>query len=215
MSSIIKKGDGNALANAIKSASTKQTVSATENLMICIDGSGSMRDRDGGKITRMEAAIEASDALINASSYLSHIGALVFHDFAAEVLGCETQRHLLRERLRGFVRHEGGTVFCHAIHNARLSLLNHKWGTIRRIIFLSDGEDIGDLLELRKQIDACAAEKIIVDTVAYGAGAGHETLQWMSNATGGVFVLAKDAASLRKQFLALEAGARGLLPKGK
>jgi hypothetical protein len=37
----------------------------------------------------------------------------------------------------------------------------------------------------------------------------------MADKTGGIFCLAKDAASLRKTFLALEAGVRGLLAKGK
>ena len=217
MTSIIKKGTS--LAAAVAADSRKPmgaTTTMTETLMIALDTSGSMRAEVAGAQSRMHAAISAAQGLMDASGVLSHIGALAFHDQVAEVLDPATQRGRVREALHGFHKHEGGTVFCEAVKQALGKIILHKWGNVKRIIFLSDGEDMGDLYDLKREITNCAEAKVIIDTVLFGdSTSGEATLRMMSDGTGGVFVYAKDADSLRKTFLALEAGVRGLLAKGK
>jgi len=215
--SIVKKGTS--LAAAVAKDSAKPigaTAAATETLMIALDTSGSMRTEVAGARSRMHAAIAAAEGLMDASSVLSHIGVLAFHDQVAEVHDPATQRGKAREALRGFTKHEGGTVFCEALKQSLGKIVIHKWGTVKRIIFLSDGEDTGDLYDLNREVTNCKEAGVIIDTVMFGdSGPGEQTLRMMSEKTGGIFCLAKDAASLRKVFLALEAGVRGLLVKGK
>jgi hypothetical protein len=95
-------------------------------------------------------------------------------------------------------------------------IATHKWGAVKRIIFMSDGEDAGHPETLFSAVSDCVASKIIIDTVMFGSSPeGEATLRKMSSRTGGIFCLAKDAATLRRTFLLLEGKARGLLGKGK
>lgn len=217
MSSIIKKGGGS-LIEAIRKDTEKKVVTSgpTETLVIAIDASGSMRSLAEGARNRMQVAIEAADMLINASGVLSHVGALAFHDDVPESFGPAMKRADVCRGLREFLRHEGGTEFAIGLVKCIDLIDGHPWGQIKRIIFLSDGEDMGDLYNLNREVQRCVDKKILIDTVAFGEDErGHATLRMMSEKTGGVFVYAKDAASLRKTFLALEAGARGLLGSGR
>jgi len=185
-----------------------------ETLMICIDCSGSMRSETPGAQTMLHAAIDAAGMLAGASIATARVGAVAFTEEADEAVDPLTPRGLLKEKLRGFHRHEGGTVFYPAVASAANALLRVGIpGTLRRIIFMSDGEDMPENKQsLVKEVDRCVENKLIIDTVAFGDGAGHALLRWMSERTGGVFKEAKDAHELRKVFLALEAGVRGLLP---
>jgi uncharacterized protein with von Willebrand factor type A (vWA) domain len=120
------------------------------------------------------------------------------------------------ELVHGFGKHEGGTQFAPCIRSALNQIASHKWGAIKRIIFMSDGEDLGVPEMLWSVVNECVAAKVIIDTVMFGSSPdGEKTLRKMAEMTGGVFCLAKDAASLRRTFLSLEAGARGLLTRGK
>lgn len=220
MSALIKKSTSLAVA-VTKSSTATTTVQAsnTETLVICMDCSGSMRDFSEGNKTRMDVALESASMLIRASSVLSHVGLVAFHDMLAEVVAPCVPRGTLFERLSGFRKHDGGTHFAPAVRGALREIASHKWGSIKRIIFLSDGEDF-DNEESRRALIAvvneCADAKVIIDTVMFGSSpAGEATLKMMSEKTGGIFCLAKDAASLRRTFLSLEAGARGLLTGGK
>jgi len=217
VSSIIKKSTSLAAAVAADSSKPKNGQPAqTETLMICIDTSGSMRAETAGAKSRMHAAISAAEALVDASSVLSHIGAIAFNDQVAETHGPETSRSRVREAFQAFHKHEGGTEFWKPIAESLARILKHQWGTVKRIIFLSDGEDMGDLYDLQRYVTQCAESKVIIDTVLFGDSTdGEKTLRMMSEKTGGIFCYAKDAASLRKTFLALEAGVRGLLGAGK
>lgn len=212
---LIKKSTS--LASAVTKSSSTTTVQAsdTESLVICLDCSGSMRDRveDG---TKMSAATSAAASLVRASGVMSRIGAIAFHDHVAESIDGTTSRGALIERMSAFDKHEGGTQFAPAIRQALNMIAASKWGAIKRIIFLSDGEDLGPFEDLAAVVaDGCAA-KVIIDTVMFGNNeVGEATLKKMSEKTGGIFCLAKDAASLRRTFMSLEAGARGLLGKGK
>ena len=218
MSALIKKSTSLVAAVTMDSSKKSTTVSSsnTETLIVCLDCSGSMRDNIEGQKTKMRVAIEAAIGLIQSCSFLSHVGAVAFHDTPAEVLQPSTGRGTLVEAINGFNKHEGGTQFTPALRSALSAVASHKWGSIKRIIFMSDGEDLGSPFELDGVVEQCASSKVIIDTVMFGhSPIGEETLKKMSSKTGGVFCLAKDAASLRKTFLSLEAGARGLLGKGK
>lgn len=218
MSALIKKSTSLAVA-VTKSSTTTVQASNTETLVVCMDCSGSMREPSEGNKNRMDVALESASMLIRASSVLSHVGIVAFHDALAEVVPPSVPRGTLFERLNGFRKHDGGTHFAPAVRGALKEIASHKWGSIKRIIFLSDGEDF-DNEESRRSLIAvvskCADAKVIIDTVMFGSSpAGEATLKMMSEKTGGIFCLAKDAASLRRTFLSLEAGARGLLTGGK
>lgn len=217
MSALIKKT--NSLAVALSKESASKTVvsgSNTETLIICLDTSGSMRDLSEGHKTRMVVAIEAAQALIKSCGIVSHIGAVAFHDQPECVVDPGKSRSFTLESIGGFAKFEGGTRFAPAVKVATNLIATHQWGSIKRIIFMSDGEDQSPPEELDAAVNACAAAKIIIDTVMFGhSPEGERTLRRMSEKTGGVYVLAKDAASLRRTFMSLEAGARGLLTGGK
>lgn len=208
---------GGSLTRAIEKDTQSKTGTAMpiETLVIALDCSGSMRDETPGAQTMLHAAIDSAKMLVSASLATARVGAVAFTDQADEVISPTIPRSQLKERLAGFHRHEGGTIFYPAVTAATVELEKAGLpGTLRRIVFMSDGKDQESYRpQLMLALKRCVDQKIIIDTVAFGAGAGHDLLKLMSKMTGGVFVFAKDAHELRKAFLALEAGVRGLLPK--
>lgn len=212
MTALVKTS--NSLRAAIENDKKAQMVKPArgEALVICLDCSGSMKGATPGAPSRLHAAIEAARNLMGASGPTSKIGAVAFSDYVHEQIGIATPRYLAREKLSSFLKHDGGTVFCRALDAAHTMLVPTERSELRRIVLLSDGEDYPEhRAELLAVLDKLSMGGVIVDTVAFGTEAGRELLQEISKKTGGTFKEAKDAASLTKQFLALEARVRGLL----
>lgn len=214
--SILKKGVGSSSLKAAIAADAKsqgpKVQMERECLAICIDCSGSMRGDARGAASRMHAAISASEMLIEKSRYTARIGGVAFSDLVHEEVSTLSTRHLLRANIRGFHKYDGGTVFWTAVDSARKMIMREgPTDPIRRIIFLSDGEDNGHRESLERTLNDCVDDKVIIDTVAFGDDAGRALLEYMAQKTRGVMKEASDAAELVKTFLALEAGVRGLL----
>jgi hypothetical protein len=91
-------------------------------------------------------------------------------------------------------------------------LFDGKTG-LRRIILMSDGEDEQKVNAIKKAHELHAKD-IVIDTVAFGHSADREFLKALAGAKG-TMVEGNDAATLKQQFLALEAGTRGLLGSGR
>lgn len=210
---IIKKTSNLASAIASDAKAKGGTPISSERLVICLDCSASMKSEIRGSPSKMHAAIQASEGLIERCNFAARVGAVAFSDNIHKVVSTNEPRHLLREALRRFHDYDGGTVFFLALDEARKRItLEGADAALKRIIFLSDGEDYSEgRAALEKVLDDCVRDKVIVDTVAFGEGAGRELLQHIAQKTGGVMKDAKDAGDLVKQFLALEAGVRGLL----
>jgi hypothetical protein len=90
-------------------------------------------------------------------------------------------------------------------------LLAAKSG-MRRIIFMSDGQDyrVADAVSRARALEG---QGVVIDTVAFGQDADRDFLQMLTSADG-TMVEGSDARSLVRSFLSLEATARGLLTAG-
>ena len=220
MSSIVKKSTG---LSALKSAiATDSRVSsgevaraiASEVLVMAIDCSGSMMDyaRAGESTTKAQAARDAAIALLNICGPGSVVGAVAFSDRPLEVVEPGTIRARVDERLRYFPKYDGGTIFVDALKASFEAIKKAGEKKVRRIILMTDGLDYPEYRDhLMDFLKVLKTNKVIVDCVAFGGDADRLLLQKIADETGGVLKEAKDAASLTKAFLQLEAGIRGLL----
>lgn len=224
--SIIKKSTG--LAALKKAISDDQRVAMgelsragkQESLVICIDCSGSMMDavdRNRGQLTlKIQVAIDAATALVKACGAMSSVGAVPFSDVAHEQIPIGTIGPELEAAIRGFIRWSGGTMFYTALEASASMIAAAGERRVKRVILMSDGQDYPDgRAQLESWVKIYIDRKIIIDTVAFGTDADRGLLEWIAKQTGGVMKEARDAASLVKAFLALEAGTRGLLGAGK
>jgi Ca-activated chloride channel family protein len=219
-SELVKKSSGG-LAAAVKADAQARRVNVQESLVLVVDCSGSMGvpvDNRPSSMTKAKAAAEAASALIKASSPLSAIGAVAFSDIVHETVPIGHDRRKLVSAIQEFNRFSGGTFFYHAMVEAEKLIIAHSHASdakVKRIILLSDGQDAYEYRShLEGLLETFMGSKILVDTVAFGADADLASLESIAKRTGGVMKEAKDAASLTKAFLALEAGVRGLLGKG-
>lgn len=220
MSSIVKKSSG---LSALKSAiATDLRVSsgevaravASEVLVMAIDCSGSMMDyaRMGESAKKSEAARDAAIALLNVCGPGSVVGAVAFSDRVLESIEPGTIRARVDERLRYFPKYDGGTIFVDALKSSYELIKKAGEKKVRRIILMTDGLDYPEYRDhLMDFLKVLKTNKVIVDCVAFGGDADRLLLQKIADETGGVLKEAKDAASLTKAFLQLEAGIRGLL----
>lgn len=220
MSSIVKKSTG---LSALKSAiATDSRVSsgevaraiASEVLIMAIDCSGSMMDvaRAGESATKSQAARDAAIALLNVCGPGSVVGAVAFSDRVLETIEPGTIRARVDERLRYFPKYDGGTIFVDALKASFEAIKKAGEKKVRRIILMTDGLDYPEFRDnLMDFLKVLKTNKVIVDCVAFGGDADRALLQKIADETGGVLKEAKDAASLTKAFLQLEAGIRGLL----
>lgn len=233
MSKLIKPAGAGALAAAVQKDADRQRgepLPITEALVLLLDASPSMDDMlPGSGTTRYHVMLEAAQALADASHAMSAIGLAFFadsvnarHGMAPTVLRTaltQTLKRARKDRVPG-----SGTAFGPALDHGRGLALERQVG-LRRLVLLSDGDDnavelYGHGTAWRSAAHRCADARVIVDTVYVGdvherGSRGAETLAAIAQITGGVTMLAADAKALRRAFLALEARARGLLPRGK
>lgn len=220
MSSIVKKSSGlSALKAAIQTDARVNSgevarAIASESLVIAIDCSGSMYDYAtiGEPLKKSEAARDAAISLLGVCGPGSVVGAVAFSDRVLEVIDPGESRSRVEERLRYFPKYDGGTIFVDALKAAHESIRKVGEKKVRRIILMTDGLDYPEYREhLMDFLKTLKTSGVIVDCVAFGNDADRVLLQKIADETGGVLKDAKDAASLTKAFLQLEAGIRGLL----
>lgn len=196
-----------------------------EALVLAIDVSLSMAAPADGldlgydrEPSRLRAAKDAARELIRAS-LLSNVALISFserYDLVADFGDATTDalEHLHVQR---------GTLMNEALVGIE-DLLTLRSEPVLRGILLSDGTDYhgepawniprqyrNEALDLPVRLKR---QGIIVDCIGFGEDADEERLTQIAEATGGVYRHAKDAASLRREFLRLEVGARGLLTDG-
>jgi len=229
MSSLKKKGG--ALAKIrnqrLRRERVKElTAEKKEALVIAIDVSLSMSapangpDTGYGHPSRLEAAKDAARDLIRAS-LLSNVAIVSFSEHYDIVADFD---HRSPESTLGRLFVQRGTLMNEALV-AFEDLLTLRTEPVLRGILLSDGADYHGtpvreipaeyLHESMTLPERLAREGIIVDCIGFGSDVDAERLTKISETTGGIYRHAEDAASLRRQFLRLEAGVRGLLQGGR
>lgn len=197
---------------------------AKEALVLVIDTSISMSEPASPKSsrpTRLQAVRDAAQDLIRAS-FQSRIAVLSF----AEHYEDHTEGLVSRLKAEEALAHlhvRGGTLLNEALAGIE-HVLDHREDPVRRGIILTDGVDchgVGFDKADRDYIDSSSVmlrflkgAGIVVDCIGFGADADEERLKQISSATGGVYSHADDPGSLRREFLRLEAGVRGLLTGG-
>lgn len=229
---IANKGSGvEALRRSAKADSLRPRMHDHEEVTLVLDVSASMagnvRKSSGwgsygevvaGGPRRIDALYDASLAFIRACSPRSKVGAIAFDD-RAEILAPPTFTHGAVAADLGRLGLGGGTDFAVGIQAAIGLLTSPPSGaepaSLKRIVLMTDGDDRPrDRNALPRVIQHAVELGIIIDCVSFG-GASQSTLSDIAARTGGVVKNASNADELVKAFKQLEAGARGLLGKGK
>lgn len=182
-----------------------------QDALVAIDSSGSMAARLGGQ-TKMEIAKAAVEAFVQGMPAQARIGLVVFgHAGAntaaakatscgagAQVLTAPTTDRAQMSAALASVRPVGWTPLAAAIQSASQNLSG--LGARPRVLYIvSDGlETCGGDPVAQASAANQAAQKVIVNVIAFGAPTAEQaTLQAVAAAGGGSFVVAEDAATLR------------------
>ncbi|MEK6683808.1 MAG: vWA domain-containing protein, partial [Nitrospirota bacterium] len=187
---------------------------AREALVLLLDCSGSMRVADGGgNISRLMAAQRAASDLVTASTS-SRVGVVSFADVATILCRPGDRAEATRKIME--IKAGMGTFMAAGIHEAVQALEPPEPGIqVRRIILMTDGFPAEPDREVIAEAQTAKNKGILIDCVAFGTAANERLLAEIARLTEGVSILAKDAASLARAFLSLEANTRGLLGSGK
>ncbi|MGW1994502.1 vWA domain-containing protein [Embleya sp. NPDC001921] len=178
---------------------------------LVLDLSGSMKQNDAGGQTRLEAAKQAVNRIIDAAPATAQVGIRVYgaaYPGTDKALGCaDTQLlvpvALMNEGAKGAARQRVAAlnaVGFTPIGNA-LRAASDDLGTQgeRHVILVSDGEDTcapPQPCEVAKELNA-KGTKLTVDAVGFNvSGAARDQLKCITAAGNGVYADAKDADSL-------------------
>jgi Mg-chelatase subunit ChlD len=226
---IARKGTGlSALRNAKRNG--ERAKAGMEQLVLVLDASASMNDLvDGGPKyvrseigTKLRATRDAARSLIMSSRPGTEIAVVSFD--TRGIVECEFSTSTKEVLMAIFAyKTRGGTEIWTGIKSALSQFDKRKRAAdLRRIVLMTDGADHSertegfedDQADRDHYVGRCRELGIIIDAVAFGAGANVEDLRSIANVTGGKAYEAKDAQELTRTFKQLEAGIRGLLPEG-
>lgn len=178
---------------------------------LVLDLSGSMKQNDAGGQTRLEAAKQAVNRIIDAAPANAQVGIRVYgatYPGEDKALGCADTQLLvpvavMGEGAKAAARQRVGSlnaVGFTPIGNA-LRAASDDLGTQgeRHVILVSDGEDTcapPQPCDVARELNA-RGTKLTVDAVGFNvSGAARDQLKCISTAGGGVYADAKDADSL-------------------
>jgi len=165
---------------------------ATLALALVIDRSGSMAG------PKMELTKEAARATAEALPNDDQIAVIVFDSAATPVV--RLQRAANRQRILGDIARigaSGGTSIMAGLREAVDELLPAH-ARKKHIILLSDGVSTPD--EIPDLVDAAAAARITISSVAVGEGADLGLLKMIATRGGGRFYHTRDPASIPRIF---------------
>jgi len=205
----IIKRDGNLLEALKKQIQIDKAnaESARENMIFCLDTSGSMGDYLGrdGSMTKLSAVKKAFKGLVDrCNSGISAIGVVVFGTHGRLVCPLTGNYAMLLIGVSS-IRESGNTNMLEGL-SICLNKLDRMG--LKRVILLSDGQADCDPSEL---IPEFKSRSIIIDTVSFGCDANDGLLTKLAVETGGTFNKYTDCQSLVNNFKLLEVRIRGLL----
>lgn len=195
----------------MKSGAARKQLS--ETLVLCLDCSFSMHNPvnlslHGYKVTKLSVMIDAVKSLIDLSRDC-RIG-IVGYDLGYKVLISPVPATKSLSSIANSLK-VGDWTNIEAGIRASSALLTDI-SSHKRIILLTDGDQThGDAIAAAKD---CAKNNIVIDCIAFGEDAKLGLLNEIAQITGGIVLTAFSGEELRKSFLRLETGVRGLLPKG-
>jgi Flp pilus assembly protein TadB/Mg-chelatase subunit ChlD len=174
---------------------------ARRAVVLVLDTSGSMKD--GGRLTAARAAALRYADAVPADVAL---GVVTFADRPVVRLSPTTDRSVVDDVIRG-ISANGETAIFDAVDRAG-TLLAAGYD-VARIVVLTDGADTSSTANATTVARALSRNRVTVDAVSYGAGAGDAQLDTLARATGGSVVAAADSASLDAVFGNLAANLSG------
>lgn len=197
-----------------------------EDLFVCFDISSSMLDPVGGinNVKKVTAAINAAEELVRASQSAQCRMGLVVYGTGAKMLCPQTENYRLLLASIAMIKPDGWTEIGAGLQMCAERLGSSSKARSKRIILLTDGLEMLDqwgespvkaptAMEVVNRL--LVPHKIVVDCVAFGREADLELLNSIAKKTGGKLVTAYQEIELKKAFLQLETGVRGLLTSGK
>ena len=173
------------LADRLKARATNLTKRQLEELMvILIDASGSMADRCKNGQTKMEAVKESVPHLHARGSYVEY--GMVSFDSTPQALQQPTT-NFSAILLHLDVLRPGSSTNIPSALGEGLKMFVERQVERKRMILLSDGQNMEESYNMDERIEDCKRMKVVVDTIAFGENADINLLQKIAAQTGGVF----------------------------
>jgi len=177
-------------------------------LLLVIDSSGSMRETaEGTSSTRMELAIDAAIASVNALAPDDYMGVISFNAKATVEVDMTqiTNKTTIINKIKR-IQTDTGTVYSYALNRARTMLTSFSHTELKHVIFLTDGEPVDGRPEypnsnmsiIMNEVDRMASSKITVSTIALGASVPVDTAKEMAERGNGRFYDVKRERELSK-----------------
>lgn len=185
-----------------------------------IDISGSMDDPIGDGRSKLDGAIEGATSTLGNFRSTDEIGVWAFttelksklgdniapvYDFSALGGNKENVDDSIKEL--AYSNRQGTPLYDALSTGYDYMLKRAESGRINAIVVLSDGQDTDSktsldslLVKLNKKSEGASASPVRVFTIAYGEGADKDTLQKISEATGGQMFDASDATKIDEVF---------------
>lgn len=159
-------------------------------LLLIIDSSGSMKETASGtNMTRMELAIDAAVASVDALSPDDYVGVISFNMNAEAVTDMWSldRKEDIKRHIRG-IKTATGTYYSRALELARNMITGFDKTELKHIIFLTDGEPVDpSKKEIIEQVGRIARNNVTLSTIALGASVPTDTAKEMAEVGGGEF----------------------------
>lgn len=164
------------------------TEAKTLGLLLMIDRSSSMKEKpSGSSSTRLQLAIDAAVASLDALKPDDYVGVIAFDENAktvVDMLPISRKSTIISEIRKLTIGY--GTQYYKALNTASSMLASFNKTEMKHIIFLTDGEPVdADKANFMNEIDRMAKTDITLSTIALGASVSTETVEKMAEHGGG------------------------------
>lgn len=170
------------------------------SMVLVIDRSGSMGEREGG-VTKIQLAAEGAVRALELLNDFDEMTLITVDEAPDEIIGPVTaaNRDEAINRMRELGA-GGGGIFVRAGMEAAAEVLADSDNPVKHIIVLADGADSEQKEGVPELIEQLTAEGITVSMVSIGAGPDTPWLQKMAELGGGRFHFTDQAANLPQIF---------------
>lgn len=170
------------------------------SMVLVIDRSGSMGEREGG-VTKIQLAAEGAVRALELLNDFDEMTLITVDEAPDEIIGPVTaaNRDEAIDRMRRLGA-GGGGIFVRAGMEAAADVLANSDNPVKHIIVLADGADSEQKEGVPELIDELTADGITVSMVSIGAGPDTPWLQKMAELGGGRFHFTDQAANLPQIF---------------
>ncbi|MDE7463669.1 MAG: VWA domain-containing protein, partial [Clostridiales bacterium] len=176
-------------------------------LLLVIDSSGSMeKQASGSKAMRIELAIEAAVASVNALAPDDYVGVISFNSevtVVSEMASLDRKDDIIR-RIKG-IKTATGTHYFKTLEEANRLFNGFNKTELKHIIFLTDGEPAGEdgigENEIYTQVDRIARNGITLSTIALGPSFKTDIVKNMAEHGGGRFIEVVKESELIKRMV--------------